>query len=206
MPERLARGYWIRLQRVLRRIARGHGTTHEIALGAAIGIFVGMTPTIGLQMIIAAAVATLVGANRLSAVLPVWISNPATMFWIYGTNYAIGRLLVGGPELSRFLEEFNQVNEADGLFTAMGYVLDLGLSIQLPLWLGSLVLGTVFAVPTYYLTHCGIDTFRARRTRRRKARAERVTQVLLKRAEEEEDSDCDADGDDTPEPDASDLD
>lgn len=185
MPERLARAYWIRLQRILRRIARGHSTTHEIALGAAIGIFIGMTPTIGLQMVIAAAIATLLGANRLSAILPVWISNPATMVWLYGSTYTIGRAIVGGPTLREFLGEFKKVHQSEGLFAAMQEMFNVGMSIQLPLWLGSILAGTVCAVPTYFLVQRAVDAFRDRLSRRREARNVRVTKVLRKRAEDE---------------------
>ena len=45
---------WIRHHnwRFLRQFLRLRASAHSIALGAAIGIFIGLTPTVGFQMII----------------------------------------------------------------------------------------------------------------------------------------------------------
>ena len=75
MASRFFRICRMRVHKLLRRLARSTGTSHAIAMGAGIGMFVAMTPTMGFQMIIAAVIATLFRANRVTAILPVWISK-----------------------------------------------------------------------------------------------------------------------------------
>lgn len=188
MPERLTRLYWIRIQRALRRVARSHGTTDEIALGVAIGMLIGMTPTVGLQMVIAAFVATLVGANRLSAILPVWITNPLTIAPIYTFNYWIGLQLVGGPDTATFWKSFNEVIQAskeggffEGMWNALSTLAHLGMDIQLPLWTGCFVVGIALAVPSFFVSRRAVTQFRIRLKRRRAARHDRVTAILSRK-------------------------
>jgi uncharacterized protein (DUF2062 family) len=78
-------------------LIRLRGSPEEIARGAAIGAFIAFTPTLGIQMILAAAVATWLGASRPAALLPVWISNPATAFPLYAFTYSVGKRFLPGP-------------------------------------------------------------------------------------------------------------
>ena len=68
---------------MLHRILQLQGSAHSIALGTAIGLFVAMTPTVGLQMIIILIISLLIPANRLAGFIMVYISNPLTMVPIY---------------------------------------------------------------------------------------------------------------------------
>ena len=78
MPETVRRKVTRRAFRILRSVVRLRGSPRAIAGGLAIGVFVAFMPTRGFQMLFAAFLATLFGANRPAAVLPVWITNPAT--------------------------------------------------------------------------------------------------------------------------------
>ena len=78
---------WQRLKDfIVHKVLRLDDTPHRIALGVAIGFFVTWTPTIGIQMILVVALATLLKANKLVGVPFVWISNPFTIVPIYGPN------------------------------------------------------------------------------------------------------------------------
>ena len=77
------------------RFARLSGSPDDIAKGMALGIFIGMTPTMGLQMPIAIFCAWLLRENKLAAALGVWITNPVTAPFIYALEYETGRLLLG---------------------------------------------------------------------------------------------------------------
>jgi hypothetical protein len=70
-------------------------TPHRIALGVAIAVFVTWTPTVGLQMLLTVAVATLLRANKLVGLPFCWLSNPATFVPIYIPNYWVGCKLLG---------------------------------------------------------------------------------------------------------------
>ena len=44
--------WWATPRRLIRRLLSLDDTPHAIALGTAIGMFIGLTPTVGIQMII----------------------------------------------------------------------------------------------------------------------------------------------------------
>lgn len=122
------------------RFARMRGEPDEIAKGLALGIFIGMTPTFGLQMLLAICLAFLLKENKLAAALGVWITNPVTAPFIYALEYESGRLLLGLDRV-RLPQELT--------FSAIGH---LGLDVMLPLWFGSLIYGILCGGLTYALT------------------------------------------------------
>ena len=73
---------------------------HRLALGAAIGVFVMFTPTIGFQMLISVLIAWLLKANKAIGLPVVWISNPATFIPIFYPSYLVGRVLLGWEPVS----------------------------------------------------------------------------------------------------------
>ena len=67
----------------VQRILHINDTPEAIALGAAVGMFIGMTPTVGIQMVLMVIVGTVIRANRLAGVAMVYVSNPFTVLPIY---------------------------------------------------------------------------------------------------------------------------
>jgi uncharacterized protein (DUF2062 family) len=125
---------------MLVRFIRLRGLPEEIAKGVALGIFIGMTPTFGLQMIIAIFFAYLLRENRLAAILGVWITNPVTAPVIYAIEYEVGRILLG-------LEHVDLPGEF-----SFGAFADLSYDIIGPLWVGGLVGGVLFGSLAYFIT------------------------------------------------------
>ena len=125
-------------------------TPHSIALGTAVGMFIGMTPTVGIQMILVMIFALLTSRlfqfNRVAALLTVYISNPLTVVPIYWIDYKVGALLVGG-DFS--LEDLRAVLDYEGLAGWWQTIKTLFIEVGEPLILGSLVVGTLAAVVTY---------------------------------------------------------
>ena len=124
----------------LLRFLRLQAAPDEIAKGMAIGIFVGMTPTLGLQMLIAIFIAIWLKENKIAAALGVWITNPLTAPFIYALEYESGRMLLG-MDRARLPHELT--------FSALG---NLGIEVMIPLWFGSLIYGLLSAALTYALT------------------------------------------------------
>ncbi|KIH75817.1 hypothetical protein SAMN05660860_02958 [Geoalkalibacter ferrihydriticus] len=122
------------------RLLRARGTADEIAKGLALGVFIGMTPTFGVQMIIAVFVAILLRENKIAAAAGVWVTNPFTAPFIYALGYETGRLLLGMDRVA-LVREFNY--EAVKRF---------GWDLFLPLTVGGIVLGVLCGVITYALT------------------------------------------------------
>lgn len=141
---------WRTPQTLLRQILALDDTDHSKALGVAIGIFIGMTPTVGIQMILvllfAAATSRLFYFNRVAAILTVYISNPLTMLPIYWFNYKVGTYFVAG-DASR--EEFAKVLEYNGFAEWWETILGLFVTIGWPLIVGSLVVAVSCGVASY---------------------------------------------------------
>lgn len=112
----------------------------EIARGMALGLFIGMTPTFGIQMFLALVFAFILRQNKIAAVIGVWNTNPITAPFIYGLEYEIGRVLLGMP---------HPATQIEFTFEAMK---ELGWQLASPLCLGSLILGIPVTIVGYALT------------------------------------------------------
>ncbi|MBW2259817.1 MAG: DUF2062 domain-containing protein, partial [Deltaproteobacteria bacterium] len=84
------------------RFVRLHGSPREIAWGAALGFFVAMSPTMGIQTYIAVPLAALFRISKVAAATTVWLTNPLTAPFIYGFNYMVGAKLLGYPLKTSF--------------------------------------------------------------------------------------------------------
>lgn len=181
------------LRRAVRTLGRATGSAHQIALGVAIGFFIGWLPIVGIQMVVAVVVCTIFRANRVVPIFPIWLTNPVTIIPIYSFNYWIGWLLVGGPPLSDLVKVLSRVLSVPapspdmgrfaawwlGVKHALGEVLSMGWDMQLPLWLGCVIVGTALAVPSYYISYRIVNTFRAAVARKRHVRVERRHSVRV---------------------------
>lgn len=147
---------------LLRSILMLDDTPHSIALGTAIGMFVGMTPTVGIQMLIVLSVGFLVrpffGFNRIAAVLTVYVTNPFTIIPIYWFNYQVGTFFFPS---SVTYEDFVAVVQFDRrgewFVRAVSLISELGS----PLLIGCLVVATVCSLLTYpsmrwLIRRCGV--------------------------------------------------
>ncbi len=183
MPQRLTKFYYLKLVRVFKRVARSSGSARSIAVGAAIGMVVAMTPTVGLQMLIATGVCVLFRANPLPAIPMVWLTNPITIIPIYTFNYWVGTLLVqSGPRLSEFREKMATVihlSENVGIGPALKALGRMGWEMQLPLWVGCFVVGGILAIPTYFLFLNMVTRIRKRLVMRRAARQARQQGITI---------------------------
>lgn len=166
---------WQRMrQLVIRHVLRPDDTPHRIALGVALGFLVGVTPTIGIQMLIYVALATLLGANKVSGILPVWISNPLTAVPLYYGNWWLGRWLLtgetsasattraeiaGATEVPEGQSIWNQLFEPEFWWSLIERLSELGIE----LWVGSLVVGVVTGFAGYWYTRRMVTFYRARR-------------------------------------------
>ena len=174
------------LRRSLRALGRATGTAHQIALGVAIGFFVGWLPIIGIQMVVAVIVCTIFRANKVVPIFPIWLTNPVTMVPIYSFNYWVGWIFVGGPPLSDLATVLRKMISApeptpdmgrfeawwDGVKHAFTELLSMGWEMQLPLWLGCVIVGLALAVPSYYISYKFVVSFREAVTKKRLVRQE----------------------------------
>ena len=131
--------YW--WQEVQRQLGELRGKPHEISLGMAIGVFVGITPTMPFHTVLAVSLATLLRASKLAAALGVWICNPLTIPLFYYGSYRLGRFVLGSPELSL---------PPDYSFLSL---MKLGKHATVAMLHGGVLLGILPALLTYILAY-----------------------------------------------------
>lgn len=144
-------------QKIVHRLLQINDTPESIALGAAVGMWLAMTPTVGVQMILMIIVGTVIRANRLAGCVMVYISNPLTLVPIYWGDYYVGTLLLGKEPTTYewfvsacegFLAEVNSI----GPWPASVNFLSKQGEVAWPMVVGGAVVGLVLALPTYPIT------------------------------------------------------
>lgn len=125
------------------KLLHSQATTREVAGGFAVGIFIAMTPTLGLHTFLAVGLAALFKKNKIASVIGCWVVNPATLFPIFYFIYRVGHWVLGTSHVRRLRPE------------SIKDFFHLGGEIIVPLWTGSLVVGTVSAVISYYVIKWG---------------------------------------------------
>ncbi len=170
-------------ENLIRPIITSKAPVHETALGTAIGVFVGLTPTVGIQMWIVLMIwlfCRYVLRFRFELVIGtalVWISNPFTMlflyygFWVTGDGF-FSLIGVSTAELSyaAFQLQFSQIvnNPGSGYIKASiectkFLVYDLGY----PLMLGSLFYAFPFSLASYLFIRKFLHTHRLKIAKRK---------------------------------------
>jgi uncharacterized protein (DUF2062 family) len=166
-------------------VLRADDTPHRIALGAGVGTFVGLTPTIPIQMLLALGLATLFRANKIVAMAFVWITNPVTLWPLYWICWVVGHTIlnwgqVADPEIVHFQQRFQQMADSGshvGLLDAefwtrffnTSFWVDLAnslMSMGADLMVGGLVVGTILGVAVYTFLRWLIGAYREKRRQR----------------------------------------
>ncbi len=156
------------------RVLHADDTPHRIALGAAVGTFVGFSPTMGFQTVIALAVSAILRANKAICVPLVWITNPLTFVPIYWFCWRVGASVLptgegadGSAVLARMTSAANSVTLTRMLewsFWAKAAEFVVGLGAEL--WVGCAIVGVLGAAVAYGLTLWGVVAYRRRRGER----------------------------------------
>ena len=131
--------YW--WQEFKRQLGELRGKPHKISLGMAIGVFVGITPTVPFHTLLAVSIAVLLRASKLAAALGVWVCNPLTIPLFYYGSYRLGRYVLGLPELDL---------PSDYSFLS---IMKLGKHVTVAMLHGGVLLGILPALLAYVLTY-----------------------------------------------------
>lgn len=169
LSERVRMLFWPRrswsrsLQYVALRLLRLRHGAHEVALGAAIGAFIAITPLIGAQMVLAAAVALLARVSIPAAVFATFVGNPLSWPMIWGSTYALGRQMLGLEALSlpadlpQRLQSLWQALAAGSLDMVSASVALLRPVLE-PMLAGSIPLGLLVGTLIYYIMRRAVST------------------------------------------------
>ena len=144
-----------------------------IAGGFALGAFLALTPTFGVQIPLVLILATLLNLNRPAALVTVWITNLATFAPVYTFNYWVGSFLWPGPSAA---EVYNALQEVAGRLMQVGVLeigeqlqilMELGREIFIPLLIGSIIVGACTGIAVYVLSMALLRYLMLRRNRKR---------------------------------------
>jgi uncharacterized protein (DUF2062 family) len=137
--ELLSPRYW--WQKFCRELRELRAKPREISLGMAIGVFIGITPTIPFHTVLAVSLAALLRGSKVAAALGVWVSNPLTIPIFYYGSYRLGKFVLGYPQL---------VLPADYSLISM---IKLGKHVTVAMLHGGVLLGILPGLLTYLLTY-----------------------------------------------------
>jgi len=171
---------WIRGKRVFRRLAQQKATPHQVALGGALGVLIAFTPTFGIQMVLAIALAPLFRCSRLSALVMCYVTNPLTLVPFYTFTYHVGAWLTGQPPLRGHVRLLKEAIQSGRWDTAVPKVLEDGWRLMGLLWVGGIAVGLVGAAITYpILVRFVVGHRLVREERKRKRELRRLERMTM---------------------------
>ena len=145
----------------------------EVSLGVAVGVFLGLTPTVGVQMYLVALVWSIYRYifcrhfNLPVGVAMVWISNPLTMVPLYYLFLVTGYWLLETQNrisYELFTEYLGHISSMEGKWEmviagASFLLIDLGW----PMIIGSLVYAVTGFIISYFMTERIVTSHRKRK-------------------------------------------
>ena len=139
------------LRRLYERFVKIRGRPREIALGFSLGLFIGMTPTMGIQMPIAVFIAAIFKWSKISAAFGVWITNPFTAPFVYGLTYIVGAKLLNLKAALTLPNDFS--------WDLLKELISNAPLILSALTVGGIIVGLPLAVAGYFLSYGAINQY-----------------------------------------------
>jgi uncharacterized protein len=147
------------LRRVLRyhwlKFLRLQDDPQKIAGGMALGVFIGLTPTIPFHTVVALSLAALLKVSPVTAFIGIQVGNPLTVLPIYLTAYKVGKYLLYSATPIVFPKVFS--------YGAWFRVLCQG---GIALQLGGIIIAILPAIVTYFLTLWIVQRYQRRKAQR----------------------------------------
>lgn len=129
-----------KIKQIILRLLSLNNTPYEIALGSAIGVFIGILPLYGLHTVLVILAAVLIRpANKIAILVGTNISLPPTVPFITWAGYEIGRIILKNGFSPLQWSDFKNIT------------LQKVIKHYPPLLLGSLILGIICAAIAYLL-------------------------------------------------------
>lgn len=157
-PNRAVKYYYLKFLRL-------QGDPHSLAMGVAIGLFVGITPTMPLHTALIILLVWLLQGNFLAALIAsMAISNPLTWLPQYYFSWRLGNwLLPGHLSWSRIQELLGLLTSGASFKESLASLWQMGLNAVAVMLLGGVLLALPVACAGYILS---FKFFRALRNKR----------------------------------------
>ncbi|MCI5142640.1 MAG: DUF2062 domain-containing protein [Candidatus Electrothrix sp. ATG1] len=145
-PWRASRYYYLRFIRL-------QGSPSSLAIGAALGASIAVTPTLPLHTVCIVGVTLLLRVNTLAALLVgTIISNPLTFAGQYYLSWKIGSILLPGRLDWKQLHDTLVLVRQSSFLEGVKVMSQLGVDAMLVLQVGGLVLALPLGIITYLIT------------------------------------------------------
>ena len=122
-----------------------------MATAFAVGVFIGMSPLLGIHTVLGLFAAWLFRLNRLITLVGVYVTNPWTIVPIYSLGTWLGAKIVGMHKIIPVID-WTQI-------TLLGFLKEFRF-LLLPFVVGSTALGFVSAIVSYFLIYRAAQKYR----------------------------------------------
>ena len=139
------------LKKIYIRFIRIRGTPREIALGFALGLFIGFTPSMGFQIAVGVFIAALLKWNKIAAAIGVQVTNPLTAPFVYSLTYFVGARILGLERQFAWKDAFDLNKIVEMIEKAPG--------IMLALIVGGVVVGLPIAWAGYLFSYSAVEKY-----------------------------------------------
>lgn len=131
----------------LRELLRIKDSPHRIAIAFSVGIFIGLSPFLGIHTIIGVIVAWLFRLNTFATLSGVYITNPWTVVPIYTFSTWVGARCLGAKQI---IPAINWSN-----ITFNHFISDLK-PLLMPFIFGALLVGFISSIISYFVIYRAI--------------------------------------------------
>lgn len=134
------------------RFLRLQGNPRSLAAGTAIGVFVGLTPTIPLHTVLIIALTFATRSSTIAGIIVSWIvCNPFTTLPIYYCAALIGNTLTPYTlDLEKVTTVFHQLMQSENIKNSLTIIWELGYESATVLIMGGLTLALPAGIISYY--------------------------------------------------------
>ncbi len=146
--KRTVRYQWLKFKRL-------QGDPRKLAWGMALGVFIGVTPTVPFHTALVLILAPCLGISPVTAYLGIWVMNPVTIAPLYLAAYKVGQFLLFRGEPLILPATFDVQNTLELLWRG-------GLALQV----GGVIIALPPAIISYFLTIRAIQRYRQRQARK----------------------------------------
>lgn len=128
----------------IKQVILTNDSPQKVALSFAIGVFIGMSPFLGLHTIMGIAIAWVCKLNKFVTIVGVYITNPWTIVPIYTFSTWVGAKTIGFKQI---LPDINW-NEA-----SFYHILTEMQNLLLPFFIGTTLVGFVSGLAGYIIVY-----------------------------------------------------
>lgn len=150
------------------KFIRLRGEPHSLALGTAIGVLVGISPTMPLHTIIILAATMSTRSSAIAGIISSWIvCNPLTYFPIYYFSMVVGNVVTPYHlNWQRIQHSLNALTSHQGFMDSVHEIAGLGFETIVVMLIGGLILALPFTIASYYMSLLFFRRIRQRKMKR----------------------------------------